>query len=103
MTIAEATPYADEVHDAAEQGRKPSAFVPNLITEMTKENPTVADAYLTSQGFHEEGGALPGRAAGRARRRNGRDDQRGRPPERRPPAPAGAGHPPHPREGRLAL
>ena len=48
MATAEATSYADEVHDAAEQGRKPSAFVPNLITEMKKENPTVADAYLTS-------------------------------------------------------
>ena len=69
MATAEAASYADEVHNAAEQGRKPSAFVPNLITEMTKENPTVADAYLTSQGFHEEGGALPGRATGRPPRR----------------------------------
>ena len=51
MATAEATSYADEVQDAAEQGRKPSAFVPNLIMEMTKENPAVADAYLTSQGL----------------------------------------------------
>ena len=49
------TDHADQVHEKAEQAL---GFVPNLITEMTGENPAVADAYLTSQGLLEEGGVL---------------------------------------------
>jgi AhpD family alkylhydroperoxidase len=53
-TTAEAT-AAEQVHDKA---REALGFVPNLVTEITKENPAVADAYLTSQGIVEEGGVL---------------------------------------------
>ena len=57
MATAEATSYADEVHDAAEQAL---GFVPNLITEITDENPAVADAYLTATETVEKGGVLSG-------------------------------------------
>jgi AhpD family alkylhydroperoxidase len=49
------TDHAQQVHEKAEQAL---GFVPNLIKEITKENPAVADAYLTSQGIVEEGGVL---------------------------------------------
>src|SRR6056297_3412226 len=49
------TDHADQVHEKAEQAL---GFVPNLIQEITKENPAVADAYLTSQSIVEEGGVL---------------------------------------------
>jgi uncharacterized peroxidase-related enzyme len=49
------TDHAEQVHEKAKQAL---GFVPNLITEMTDENPAVADAYLTSQGLLEEGGVL---------------------------------------------
>jgi uncharacterized peroxidase-related enzyme len=54
-TTATQNDHAQQVHEKAEQAL---GFVPNLITEMTKENPAVADAYLTSQGIVEEGGVL---------------------------------------------
>ena len=47
--------HAQQVHEKAEQAL---GFVPNLIAEMTQENPAVGDAYLTSQGIVEEGGVL---------------------------------------------
>ncbi len=53
-TTAEET-AAEQVHEKAEQAL---GFVPNLITEITDENPAVADAYLTSQALVEEGGVL---------------------------------------------
>lgn len=54
-TTAAQTDHAEQVHEKAEQAL---GFVPNLITEMTTENPAVGDAYLTSQGILEEGGVL---------------------------------------------
>jgi uncharacterized peroxidase-related enzyme len=54
-TTAAQTDHAEQVHEKAEQAL---GFVPNFITEMTGENPAVADAYLTSQGLLEEGGVL---------------------------------------------
>ena len=55
MATATQTDYADQVHDKATDAL---GFVPNLITEMTKENPAVGDAYLTAQGIIQEGGVL---------------------------------------------
>ncbi len=49
------TTAAEQVHDKAEEAL---GFVPNLITEMTKENPAVGDTYLTAQGLLQEGGVL---------------------------------------------
>lgn len=46
---------AEQVHDKAQQAL---GFVPNLIKEMTKENPAVGDAYLTAQGILQENGVL---------------------------------------------
>jgi AhpD family alkylhydroperoxidase len=54
-TTAAETTDAEQVHEKAEQAL---GFVPNLITEMTKENPAVGDAYLTAQGLLQEGGVL---------------------------------------------
>ena len=54
-TTTAQTDHAEQVHEKAEQAL---GFVPNLITEMTSENPAVGDAYLTSQGLLEEGGVL---------------------------------------------
>lgn len=53
-TVAQ-TDYTAQVHEKAEQAL---GFVPNLITEMTKENPAVGDAYLTAQGLLQESGVL---------------------------------------------
>lgn len=53
-TTAEST-HADEVHEMAEQAL---GFVPNLITEMTAENPAVGETYLSAQGILQEGGVL---------------------------------------------
>jgi len=55
MATAEATSYAQEVRDTAEQAL---GLVPNVITEITDENPAVAEAYLTSTGILEENGVL---------------------------------------------
>jgi AhpD family alkylhydroperoxidase len=55
MATATQTDHAEQVHDKAKQAL---GFVPNLITEMTTENPAVGDAYLSSQGILEEGGVL---------------------------------------------
>jgi AhpD family alkylhydroperoxidase len=52
---ASQTDPAEQVHEKARQAL---GFVPNLITEMTDENPAAADAYLTAQGLLEEGGVL---------------------------------------------
>jgi AhpD family alkylhydroperoxidase len=54
-TTAAKTDHAEQVHEKAKQAL---GFVPNLITEMTSENPAVGDAYLTAQGLLEEGGVL---------------------------------------------
>src|SRR6056297_2406933 len=54
-TTTAQTDHANQVHEKAEQAL---GFVPNLITEMTSENPAVGDAYLTSQGLLQEGGVL---------------------------------------------
>jgi AhpD family alkylhydroperoxidase len=54
-TTSPQTDHAEQVHEKAEQAL---GFVPNLIGELTQENPAVADAYLTSQGIVEEGGVL---------------------------------------------
>ena len=54
-TTATQNDHAEQVHEKAEQAL---GFVPNLITEITAENPAVADAYLMSQGIVEEGGVL---------------------------------------------
>jgi len=54
-STAQQTDHAEQVHDKAKQAL---GFVPNLIKEMTTENPAVADAYLTAQGLLEEGGVL---------------------------------------------
>ncbi len=54
-TTADTTTHADQVHEKAEQAL---GFVPNLIDEMTQENPAVGDAYLTAQGILQEGGVL---------------------------------------------
>jgi AhpD family alkylhydroperoxidase len=49
------TDHAQQVHEKADEV---IGFVPNFITEVTDENPAVADAYLTAYGIVEEGGAL---------------------------------------------
>ena len=54
-STAAQTDHAQQVHEKAEQAL---GFVPNLIKEMTKENPAVGDAYLTSQGLLQENGVL---------------------------------------------
>lgn len=54
-TTVSQTEYAEQVHEKAENAL---GFVPNLITEMTDENPAVGDAYLTAQGLLQEGGVL---------------------------------------------
>jgi uncharacterized peroxidase-related enzyme len=54
-STAQQTDHAEQVHDKAKQAL---SFVPNLITEMTKENPAVGDVYLTAQGLLQEGGVL---------------------------------------------
>ena len=54
-TTAAQTDHAEQVHDKAKQAL---GFVPNLIKEMTTENPAVGDAYLTSQGLLQENGVL---------------------------------------------
>ncbi|MFB6249102.1 MAG: carboxymuconolactone decarboxylase family protein [Salinibacter sp.] len=54
-TTATQTDRAEQVHDEAEEA---FGFVPNLIPEMTAENPAVADAYLKAQGLIEEHGVL---------------------------------------------
>lgn len=46
---------AEQVQDKARQSL---GFVPNLITEMTKENPAVGDVYVTAQGILQENGIL---------------------------------------------
>ncbi|PQJ34696.1 hypothetical protein BSZ35_08870 [Salinibacter sp. 10B] len=55
MATASQTDHAEQVHDKAKQAL---GFVPNLVSEITKENPAVGDAYLSSQGIIEEGGVL---------------------------------------------
>jgi AhpD family alkylhydroperoxidase len=55
MATATQTDHAQQVHEKAEEV---IGFVPNFITEVTDENPAVADAYLTAYGIVEEGGAL---------------------------------------------
>ena len=55
MATATQTDHAQQVHEKAEEV---IGFVPNFITEVTDENPAVADAYLTAYGLVEEGGAL---------------------------------------------
>jgi len=55
MATATQTDHAQQVHEKAEEV---IGFVPNLIKEITDENPAVADAYLTAYGIVEEGGAL---------------------------------------------
>jgi len=47
--------YVETVHEKAEQAL---GFVPNLISEMTTENPAMADVYLTAQGMLQNGGVL---------------------------------------------
>ncbi len=54
-TAAPQTDHAEQVHDKAKQAL---GFVPNLVTEITKENPAVGDAYLTATGLVEDGGVL---------------------------------------------
>jgi len=54
-TSVDATALADQVHAKAEQA---FGMVPNLISEITQENPAVADAYLTGNGIVEENGVL---------------------------------------------
>ena len=54
-STAQQTDHAEQVHGKAKQAL---GFVPNLIKEMTQENPAVGDVYLTAQGLLEEGGVL---------------------------------------------
>ncbi|MCS4057924.1 carboxymuconolactone decarboxylase family protein [Salinibacter ruber] len=54
-TTTPQTDHAEQVHEKAEQAL---GFVPNLITEITGENPAVAEAYLTATGIVEDGGVL---------------------------------------------
>lgn len=54
-TTASQTDHAEQVQDAAEQA---FGFVPNLISEITSENPAVAEVYLKANGILEEGGVL---------------------------------------------
>lgn len=54
-STAPQTDHAEQVHEKAKQAM---GMVPNLITEMTKENPVVGDIYLTAQGLLQEGGVL---------------------------------------------
>jgi len=56
-TTATQNDHAQQVHEKAEQAL---GFVPNLVKEITKENPAVAEAYLTATGIVEEGGVLSG-------------------------------------------
>lgn len=53
-TVSE-TDHAEKVHEKA---REALDMVPNLIKEMTTENPAVGDIYLTAQGLLQEGGVL---------------------------------------------
>jgi AhpD family alkylhydroperoxidase len=55
MATATQTDHEQQVHEKAEEV---IGLVPNYITEVTDENPAVADAYLTAYGIVEEGGAL---------------------------------------------
>jgi AhpD family alkylhydroperoxidase len=55
MATATQTDHAQQVYEKAEET---IGLVPNYITEVTDENPAVADAYLTAYGIVEEGGAL---------------------------------------------
>jgi len=54
-TTASQTDHAEQVQNAAEQA---FGFVPNLIGEITKENPAVGELYLKANGIIEEGGVL---------------------------------------------
>lgn len=54
-STAQQTDHSEQVHEKAKQAL---GFVPNLVTEMTKENPAVGDVYLTAQGLIHEGGVL---------------------------------------------
>jgi AhpD family alkylhydroperoxidase len=54
-TTASQTDHAEQVQNAAEQA---FGFVPNLIGEITKENPAVGELYLKANGLIEEGGVL---------------------------------------------
>jgi len=54
-TAAPQTDHAEQVHEKAKQAL---GFVPNLVKEITKENPAVGDAYLTATGIVEDGGVL---------------------------------------------
>jgi AhpD family alkylhydroperoxidase len=56
-TTATQNDHAQQVHEKAEQAL---GFVPNLVKEITQENPAVAEAYLTATGIVEEGGVLSG-------------------------------------------
>lgn len=54
-TTTAQTDHREQVHEIAKEAL---GFVPNVITEMTDENPAVGEAYLTSQGILQEGGVL---------------------------------------------
>ena len=54
-TTATQNDHAQQVHEKAEQAL---GFVPNLVKEITQENPAVAEAYLTATGIVKEGGVL---------------------------------------------
>lgn len=55
MATATQKDYAEQIRTNAKEA---FGFVPNLITEITEENPAVADAYMTASGLLEEGGVL---------------------------------------------
>lgn len=57
MTTTNADPKApaEQVHEKAQDAL---GFVPNLVKEITKENPAVGDVYLTGNGLLQEGGVL---------------------------------------------
>jgi len=52
---ADPTSHAEEVREMAKQAL---GLVPNVITEITDENPAVGEAYLTGQGLLQEKGVL---------------------------------------------
>lgn len=54
-TTTDESTHAEQVHEMAQQAL---GFVPNLITEMTTENPAVGEAYLSAQDILQEGGVL---------------------------------------------
>lgn len=56
--MPEATVDTDYAHEVNEMAREALGFVPNLVTEMTDENPAVGETYLSSQGILENGGVL---------------------------------------------